>query len=503
MSRLARNIVYNLSGQLTLLVLAIVSAKYIAGHLGKDVLGIIYFSVMMNALISAFLQAGISATTVKEIAAHENDIAYVTKIVRSGAFFYWIAYALVAVAIVVLTPWFVHHWITLETLSPDIAIQVLRILGASTVLLVPMAFYVSVFRGLQRVGIPNLIEVGSTALQQAGIVAIIAISHDVILVAWWMAATYALRLALCMLITAKAFGWGALVPRLDGDVVRRNRSFILHMTAVSVLATIHMQADKFVISTLLPVAGIGVYGLLYSTVARGGVVTGAISQGAFPTLSELVVGGDRDKLLQKYDRLQNLLAFGLAPLYAAITFATLPLFSLVLDPVTASDLVLPAGLLAFGFYLNGLLNMPYYFSLASNRPDITVRLNFLALFTTLPVTVLLTWQLGFTGAAASWVWYHLFAYAYVVPRISKECMGRPPAGWFLHTGRVLAMVAGTYGVAGLAVWIARPAILGTAVAYAVATLVFAAISWSAIGEDSRAAVREMKRAFVRPVRSAA
>lgn len=503
MSRLARNIFYNLSGQLTLLVLAIVSAKYIAGHLGKDVLGIIYFSVMMNALIAAFLQAGVSATTVKEIAAHENDIGYVTRIVRSGAFFYWIAYAIVAVAIVVFTPWFVHHWITLETLSPDVAIRVLRILGASTVLLVPMAFYVSVFRGLQRVGIPNVIEVVVTALQQGGTIAIIAVSQDVILVAWWMAASYALRLALCMWITAKAFGWRALVPQLDGDVVRRNRSFILHMTAVSVLATIHMQADKFVITTLLPVGGIGVYGLLYSTVSRGGVVTSAIAQGAFPTLSELVVGGDRERLLQKYDRLQNLLAFGLAPLYAAITFATLPLFSVVLDPVTAGELVLPAGLLALGFYMNGLLNMPYYFSLASNRPDITVRLNFLALFTTLPVTVLLTWQLGFTGAAASWVWYQLFAYAYVVPRICRECIGRPPAAWFLHTGRVLAMVSGTYGAAGLVVWIARPAVLGTAVAYAAATVVFAAVSWSAIGDDSRSAVREMKRSIGRPMKSAA
>jgi len=499
-SRLVRNIGYNVAGQLTLLVLGFVSARFVFAQLGRDVLGIIYFALMVNTIVVAVLELGITTTTVKEVSANQHkDPAYVVRIVRSGAFFYWAGYALAAVVVIVAAPWFVDRWIELETISPGTAIDLLRILGVSALLSLPQAFYVSVLRGVQRMGIPNSVDVVTSVVQQVGIIAIISVSRDVHWVAWWIASVYVLRVAIYVLVIAKLFDRRAIVPALDLDVVRRNRAFASRMIAVSAFAMVHIQADKVLISTLLPVSSIGIYGLLYGTLARGAILTSGVAQGAFPALSELARSGDRDELIRLYHRLHDLLCYGLVPLFALLAFTTFPVFRAVLDAEIAAGLVVPAGLLALGFYLNGTLTIPYYLSLAIDRPDIAARQNFVALFTTLPVTMLLTWQFGFAGAAGAWVWYQMFAYAYSMSRVCRECIGIPPRQWFVHILRVFLLVACTYGVAATIVALTAPrSTAALLAAYAGATIVFAVAAWRTMAADSRsAALRVMRKALGR------
>lgn len=494
MTRLARNVLYNLGGQLALLVLGLVSARHVFAQLGGDVLGIIYFTMMLNALALSVLQLGITATTVREISAHENDRDYTTRLVRSGALFYWAAYVIVGVAMFVVAPYLVDRWITLDDLSPAVAVRLLRILGISALLAVPQSFYASVFRGLQRMGVPNLIDVASAIFTQVGIVAIISLTRDAELAVWWMASNYVVRIVVWLVMIGRAFGWSSLVPKWDASVVGRTKRFTLQMTAVTLLATLQTQTDKFVIASMLPVGAFGVYALMYSTVARGSIVTSAVAQSAFPALSELVASGDRATFSSRVQRLHDLLCYGLAPLYALLAFAAFPLFTNVFDVRTAGSLLVPACLLALGYYLNGMLNMPYYVALATERPDIVVRLNVLALVTTLPVTVFLTWRFGFVGAAGSWVWYHVFAFSYFVPRICRECLGSTPRAWFLHAFRVFGLIAVTYGVAGGAIVLALPASIPVLLAgYALASVVFAVLAWRSLVEDSREALRGVLR----------
>ena len=499
MNRLVRNIGYNVTGQLLLLALSFVSVRYIFTELGKDVLGIIYFTLMLNALVIAVLELGVTTTTVKEVSTHrDSDPAYVVKVMRSGAFLYWIGYVLAAITVLVAAPAFVSRWITLESLSEDTAVELLRILGVSSLLALPQTFYVSVFRGLQRMGITNVVDVGTTLVQQVGIVVVIRVTGDLRAVAVWIASTYVLRLIVLTSILSRLFGWTALAPRLDREIIRRNRGFASHMIAITILATVHTQTDKLMLSRLLPVGMLGIYGLLYGTLARGGMITSAVAQGAFPTLTELAASTDRAPLLRRYHRLQDLLCYGLVPPFAFLAFATLPLFSSALDSATAPVLVAPAALLALGFYLNGTLTIPYFVTLATNRPDIGSRQNVAALFATLPVTLIATWKLGLVGAAGSWVWYQLFAYAYSVPLLCRECLGISPWQWYRHELGILALVAGTYGVAALVLAVTgMHSTAAIAIAYAAATLVFGLASWRTMAEDSRRALSDLVRSALR------
>ncbi len=74
MSRLKKNIIYNVFGRVSLVILSFVAVKFIYSGLGEDALGLIYFVLTLNALLSFVLEMGITTTTTREVSAHfEND----------------------------------------------------------------------------------------------------------------------------------------------------------------------------------------------------------------------------------------------------------------------------------------------------------------------------------------------------------------------------------------------------------------------------------------------
>ena len=160
MSRLSKNIIYNLFGQGLLLVLGFVAVRYIFRQLGEDALGIIYFTAMMNAVLCAVLEMGICSTTVREVSGHfESDPNYIQELIRTFSLFYWGAYVLLGLAIYFLAPVLVEKWINLKTMDSATAIYVLRILGIASLVALPKSFYVSLLRGLQRMEFNNFIDV--------------------------------------------------------------------------------------------------------------------------------------------------------------------------------------------------------------------------------------------------------------------------------------------------------------------------------------------------------
>ena len=488
MSRLSKNIIYNLLGQGLLLVLGFVAVKYIFKRLGEDALGIIYFTAMMNAMLRAVLEMGICSTTVREVSAHfESEPDYIKNLIRTFSLFYWGAYALFGVVIFFLAPVLVEKWINLKTMDPATAIYVLRILGIASFVALPKSFYTSLLRGLQRMEFNNFIDVVTSGLQQFGTILILALGGNLFHVVYWFAACYGLGIFTYLAVSSHFFTVQALVPGYSARVVRRNLGFASRMMSISILATIHTQADKVIISKLLPIGVVGYYGVAYSNVSKGTLLTGAISQAAFPSFSTLFKAGNRDRMMSQYRKLQNLLCFGIVPIFAVVPFALLPLFSYLLNEEAARLLLLPTTLLCVGFYMNGTLNVPYVFSLAVGKPGIAARQNFYALFAVFPVTVLLIYYLGLTGAGLSWVFYHIFAYSYGVPRMCRECMEIKVWKWYLHVFRIFTLVGLTYGIAWITLSvIGNHSILSLALAYAGASIAFIIGAFLMIGEELRA-----------------
>lgn len=490
MSRLSKNVIYNFFGQGLLLILSFISVKYIFNQLGDDALGIIYFTAAINAVLTGVLNKGVYATTVREVSAHFNDEpGYIREFIRTGSLFTWSVYIFLGMMVYFGAPILVEKWINLKTMDSATATSILRILGITSLIAFPRSFYASLLRGLQRMEFNNFIDVGTGGLQQFGTILILISGGNLFHVVYWFALCYGLSTLAYFIISGYFFSFTALVPGYSYSVAMRNLGFASKMVSISVLAIVHKQFDKVIISKLLPIGVLGYYSVAYSVASKAGLVTGAISGAVFPVLSALFKAGDRGSLMSQYRKLQDLICFITIPIFSFIPFATLPLFTYMFNEEMARTVLLPITFLSLGFYMNGTSNLTYQFSLAVGKPEITVRSATYALFIVLPATALLIYQFGLVGAGLSWVLYNLFVYIYAVPRICAECMEIPVRIWYSHVFKVYTLASLTYGSAWIFLeFINVHSILFLTIAYIGATIIFLICSYFMISDDLRKAL---------------
>jgi O-antigen/teichoic acid export membrane protein len=370
-------------------------------------------------------------------------------------------------------------------------------MSASALVVLPKGLYSSIFRGRQMMQVNNAIDVGTALTQQAGILAVLLLGAHVYVVAGWISVNALLSAAVYVFAAGRAVGFKALLPTFSMEVVRRNLGFTSHMMVISLLSLVHTQAAQVIVSKLLTIGEFGFYGFASSTVYRATFVSGAAGQAAFPSFSNLHAAGDRFGLMQQYRKLQDLVTFGTLPLFTGVCFAALPVYAYVFNSGVAQRLLLPTAFLALGYWMNGAMVMPYMLSIAMGKPQIAARLNLYALFVVLPVTAVLILEFGLPGAGFSWVFYHLFAYAYMIPRICRECLNSPPWGWYLQVGKVLGLAAITYGVAWLVVVATGAFTLPVLVlAYLLGSAAFAVGAYVMIGSDLRQTIQRMRVSLV-------
>ncbi len=494
-----RNLIANVAGQGIVLLLSLVALRFIYRHLGDDLFGLIFFNIVLTAVVTSALELGVSSTIVREVSSRlDTEPDYVRTLIRTASTLYWGAGVLLVAIIWITAPLLVTHWLNLTTIDAGTAANMLRLMSGTALVLLPKGLYSSVFRGRQKMHINNTIDVVTAATQQLGIVAVLLANGRVYAVGAWFSINALLSAGAYILFTAREIGWGALVPSFSVEAIRRNVAFTGQMMVISVLALVHIQAAQVIVSKLLPIAQFGYYSFAASTVNRATFVTAAAAQAAFPSFSGLHAAGDRYGLMQQYRKLQDLVCYGTLPLFAGICFAALPVFTYVFNSGgTAQKLLLPAAFLALGSWMNATMNIPYMLSIAMGRPDIAARSNLYAAIVVLPVTAALIFTWGLPGAGFSWVFYQLFTYAYMVPRICRECLQEPVRNWYGHVAKVLALAAATYGVAWLFVSVIGAFTLPVLViAYLLGTAAFAAAAYVMIGSDLRQTLQRLRGSLV-------
>lgn len=324
--------------------------------------------------------------------------------------------------------------------------------------------------------------------------AILALHGTLQSVSYWIAAATLLILITYIVVAARLFGPLTLVPSYSAEVVRRNRGFALHMMAISTLSIVFTQGTQLILSTLLTIAQFGFYGFLNNLTARAAFVPGAIAQAAQPSLNRLASLGNDAAFQAQFRKVQDLVSFGTAPIFALIPFASLPLLSYLFSRSVADSLLLPAAFLSLGFYMNAMLVVPFIASLAVGRPQIATRANLVALVVVLPVTAALVITFGLTGAALSWVFYHIFAYIYQIPRYCRLCLRIPAREWYKRLLRVGVIIAASYGLAWAILSLMHAwSLLALVLAFLAASIVYSLGAYLMVGPDLRTSALEHLR----------
>src|SRR5260370_13692896 len=106
---------------------------------------------------------------------------------------------------------------------------------------------------------------------------------------------------------------------------------------------------------------------------------------------------------------------------------------------------------------------------------------------------------GIAGGGLPWVFYHVVAYAYMVPRICRECLGAPVLTWYVHVLKVAGLGVVTYGPAWVVLSATNLSSMPIAIiTYAAGTAVFGIGAYLMIGPHLRQTIQPLPSPFTLP-----
>jgi O-antigen/teichoic acid export membrane protein len=182
------------------------------------------------------------------------------------------------------------------------------------------------------------------------------------------------------------------------------RGFAGGMFLGALLGFLLMQADKLIISKMLPLEQLGYY-TVAATAASGllQLIT-PMNTAVFPRLTELVARNDTIALAGTYLRSCEWMAAVIVPPALLLVFFAEPTLLLWTGDLVLSHSIAPLlSMLALGTLLSGFMNLPYMLQLATGWTSLSVKINLVAVCAVVPGIVWAVPRYGAIGAACAWV----------------------------------------------------------------------------------------------------
>jgi O-antigen/teichoic acid export membrane protein len=399
-STLRRNILLNLLGHGLPLAAALVAVPLLLQGLGPDRFGVVALAMTLVTLVG-FFDLGFGRAMTQALAARigRGDEESAGALVGTTAVVTAVLGAVLAVALVVVAPFVafrllqIPDWLQVETLAG------LKIIA----LAVPAVLVANCLRGVaeahQRFGALSILRavVGSALLLVP--VVVLRVDPTIPPIMWsfvgirWFALVgflFVARASVPLRWTVEG-GAALILARLGG-----------WMTVSTVMASLMIYADRFVIGGLLSMSAVAYYVAPFEVIARLSVVPVAVMGVLFPAFSQLIAARDH-RLFGAYRRaMWTIGAFLAMPVLVIVVFSK-PLLSLWLGPEVAEASAPVASILAVGALVHSLVQPSFQLLQAAGRPAIP------AIFQTIesPVYAIyligLTISYGIVGTACAWL----------------------------------------------------------------------------------------------------
>jgi O-antigen/teichoic acid export membrane protein len=225
---------------------------------------------------------------------------------------------------------------------------------------------------------------------------------------------------------------GSRRPRFSAAELRRIGGFTFGLTGIGVLSFLLMQADRIILSRMLPLDQFGVYVIAASVAAALTRLVAPWFNAIYPRFSELQARGDEASLRSLYHVGSQWLAVTVMPAAAVIAVFPRELLQLWTRDASIASAAAPLlSVLICGTSLNGLMNLPYAMQLAHGWTALALRANVIAVCLLVPAIWLLTKSFGAIGAAFAWLALNVAYVVVVLPVMNRRILQGELATWYL------------------------------------------------------------------------
>jgi len=398
---LARNAIWNGLGYLLPLLVAVPAIPVLVHALGTDRFGVLALAWIVLGYLTFFdlgLGRALTQLLARRIALHdERELSSLT----------WTAIGLMTAislavmgAVLLLSPRLVHTVLRVPPAIQSETVGAFYLLALSMPVIVSAIGLRSVLEANQRFFLINAVRLPMGVFVFLGPVAVLPFSSD-------------LRLLVLALVVGRIGAWIAqlvmaihVMPSLrrglqfQVDAVMPLIRFGSWTTVTNIVSPFMVYLDRFLIGSVISVAGIAYYATPYEMVTKLSLVAGALSGVLFPAFAATFAQDSiRTRLL--FARGVKFVFLALLPIVFVIVVLAREVIRLWLGANFASHSAQVMQLLAIGVLFNALAQMPFTLVQGVGRPDLTARLH----LAELPFYCAALWLAisawGLVGAAAA------------------------------------------------------------------------------------------------------
>jgi O-antigen/teichoic acid export membrane protein len=399
---LARNILWNLIGGGTPLIVAVFSIPVLIHSLGKDRFGILALAWALIGYASLF-DIGLGRALTQLVAqklgmGQEHEVP---SLVWTSLLLMLMLGLIGALLMALVSPWLVRHVLKIPEALQSEALHAFFLLALS----VPVVIFAAGLRGLleahQRFKLLTALRLPLGVFTFAGPLLVLPFSRSLVPV---VAVLVASRFVICLALLWTCF---SLVPELRRRIAWHRPSaapllkFGGWMTVTNIVGPLMLTFDRFIIGAMISVAAVTYYATPYEMITKFLLIPTGVVTVMFPAFSASFVNAPgRAALL--YGRSLKYILLAIFP----ITLLTVALaqngLALWLGVDFAQHSTRVVQWLAVGVLANSIAFVPFTFVQGVGRPDLTAKLHLLELPVYFTLLFLLIRAYGIEGAAIAW-----------------------------------------------------------------------------------------------------
>jgi O-antigen/teichoic acid export membrane protein len=405
--RVKIDISFNFVAAVWTAVITLIFTPVYVHYLGIEAYGLIGLLATLQASLGVF-DLGLSQVLARELARFTGggiSEQSVRNLIRSIETITLVVAVAVVLAIGLSAGWIGRSWLQPDKMAVSGLVYAIGLMGVLVGLRLFEGLYRGGATGLHRQVQLNVVTMGCVTLRAAGaLLLLMFISRSIVVFFVWQAVVSVLNVFLLRWVIYASLANPQLHGHFSLTEVKQVARFAAGVTCIAILGIALTQADKLLLSRLLPLKDFGEYILAVTLAAAPLAFVVPISQAAQPRFARAVATGENATLAHLFhgsSQLVTVIAGSAAVVIMCFSRDVLDLW--LHNPDLAERLTPLVRTLALGSLLNILLLLPYILQLAYGWTGLGARVNLAAVMILVPGLLFIVPRYGAIGAAWLWV----------------------------------------------------------------------------------------------------
>lgn len=316
-----KNIIFNIIGKFWAILSTFIFIPYYLRILGVDNFSIISLSLIIVGILLVF-DLGFSSGVTREMARNDtsNEDKFRAFITLEKLYFF--LFLICASSGLLLAYPLANNFIQNTPIAREIIALCLCVIAIEASLQLYFRFYYSALMGLERQVAANLFMIGLGILRNGGAIGFIMLWPTLPNFFFWqLASTFTVLILIKLYLLGVMRKWKTkILGFFDFSVISRIRGFVTGVLMISIVAVINTQADRLIITHLMPLQQLSYYTIAGSVGLGILAISSPFLSAVQPKLIKMYSDGDLKNSQDIYLRISTLVSVLVFPMMAVVSF---------------------------------------------------------------------------------------------------------------------------------------------------------------------------------------